>query len=154
MLGTIGYERASLADFVATLRVAMVATLVDVRERAQSRRPGFSKKALAGELAAAGIEYLHLPELGDPKAGREAARAGNIPLFLKIYREVMETPEAQRAVGQIEALLSEKTVCLMCFERDQNECHRKIVAEHIERRLGINATHWVNRPGFVGGSGG
>jgi len=152
MLATIGYERSTLADFIATLRLANVETLVDVRERAQSRRPGFSKKALEIALQAAGIEYLHLRQLGDPKEGRDAARAGNMPLFQRVYHTVINGAEAQEALNQLERLAAKKQICLMCFERDQKDCHRKIVAEHLEKRLGVKATHWGVVAGAAHGS--
>jgi hypothetical protein len=50
ILATIGYEAASLVDFIATLQAARVHTLVDVRDLPISRRPGFAKKALAVAL--------------------------------------------------------------------------------------------------------
>lgn len=142
MLATIGYERSTLADFIATLRSANVDTLVDVRERAQSRRAGFSKKALEGALAEAGIGYLHLPQLGDPKNGREAARAGKMDLFREIYGAVIETQPAQEALAIIERMAADQKICLMCFERDHKDCHRKIVSDKLELRLGIKAAHW------------
>lgn len=141
MLATIGYERSSLADFVATLRSVGTDVLVDIRERAQSRRPGFSKKALSTALGEAGITYIHFPELGDPKDGREAARAGNTSLFVEIFSRQMAKPEAQIALKEIEALLAGNHICLMCFERNHNECHRKIVAKELEQRLGLKAHH-------------
>jgi uncharacterized protein (DUF488 family) len=153
MLATIGYERSTLADFVATLRQANVITLVDVRERAQSRRPGFSKNALAAALHDAGIAYLHLPQLGDPKPGREAARSGNMQLFREIYSGVIDTPAAQEALSQLEVLATDQQICLMCFERSEKECHRKIVADDLEKRLGIRATHWGVAAGAAHGSG-
>lgn len=152
MLATIGYEKSSLADFVATLRLAGVDTLVDVRERAQSRRPGFSKKALALALHDVEINYLHLPQLGDPKEGREAARAGKMNLFREIYGEVIVGQPAQEALNLLINLISEQSVCLMCFERDHNDCHRKIVAEELEGRLGLKATHWGSVKGVADGS--
>lgn len=142
MLATIGYERSTLADFVATLQIAKIDTLVDVRERAQSRRPGFSKKALEAALLDAGIEYVHLPQLGDPKDGREAARAGKMDLFLEIYSAVIEGQPAQEALSLLEDMATDKKICLMCFERDQKDCHRKIVADNLEHRLGVKAAHW------------
>lgn len=142
MLATIGYERSTLPDFVATLQLANIDTLVDVRERAQSRRPGFSKNALKEALQKVGIEYVHLPQLGDPKDGREAARAGKMHLFQQIYTTVINSPIAQEALRYLEDLALEKAICLMCFERDQKHCHRKIVAENLESRLGVKASHW------------
>jgi uncharacterized protein (DUF488 family) len=152
MLATIGYEKSSLADFVATLRLAGVDTLVDVRERAQSRRPGFSKKALALALHNVEINYLHLPQLGDPKEGREAARAGKMNLFREIYGEVIVGQPAQEALNLLINLILEQSVCLMCFERDHNDCHRKIVAEELEVRLGLKAAHWGSVKGVADGS--
>lgn len=147
MLATIGYERSTLADFIATLQLGNIDTLVDVRERAQSRRPGFSKKALEAALQDAGIEYLHLPELGDPKEGRDAARAGDMARFREVYYEVISTSLAKEALDGLEKLARERSICLMCFERDQRDCHRKIVAEKLEGRLEIKASHWGVRVG-------
>ena len=141
MIATIGYERADLADFVATLKIANIEVLIDIRDRAQSRRPGFSKSALATAVTEAGIEYVHKPELGDPKEGREAARSGDFDLFRDIFAKVLETQRAQSALHEIEAIASTKNTCLMCYERDQHTCHRKIVADHLENRLSCKANH-------------
>jgi uncharacterized protein (DUF488 family) len=54
-LFSIGYEKARLVDVVAALQVAGVATLIDVRDRPISRRPGFSKRQLTAGLEEAGI---------------------------------------------------------------------------------------------------
>ncbi|HRO02945.1 MAG TPA: DUF488 domain-containing protein, partial [Terricaulis sp.] len=62
-LWTIGYEHVGPADFVAALKAAKIKTLIDVREIANSRRAGFSKKALMASLSEAGIAYVHLKAL-------------------------------------------------------------------------------------------
>ncbi len=49
-LFTIGYEHATPATLVRALHEAGVRTLVDVRAVANSRKPGFSKRALAAAL--------------------------------------------------------------------------------------------------------
>lgn len=141
MLSTIGYERADLDDFVATLRASEVDVLVDIRDRAQSRRPGFSKTALASALSDAGIDYLHLRELGDPKEGREAARRGDFAAFRKVFGRVMKSAAAVEALATIEDLAKTQKVCLMCFERDQKTCHRKIVSDHLENSLNCKTLH-------------
>lgn len=141
MLSTIGYENASLSDFVQCLRDAEVELLVDIRERAQSRRKGFSKTALSEALERAGIEYVHFRVLGDPKPGREAARAGNMAQFKTIYRSVLQSPSAQQAIRDIAVLSKKKSLCLMCYEQDHLECHRKLVADHLERMLGRKFCH-------------
>ena len=54
-LYTIGYEKALLKDVIAALVAAGVATLLDVRDRPISRRPGFSKRQLAAAVEDAGM---------------------------------------------------------------------------------------------------
>src|SRR6266851_891028 len=83
-LFTIGYEKARLVDVVAPLRAASVATLIDVRDRPISRRPGFSKRQLAAAVEEAGIRYLHLQALGTPPEGREANRRRDWARFWNI----------------------------------------------------------------------
>ncbi len=147
MVSTIGYEKASLADFIATLRMSNIDVLVDIRDRAQSRRQGFSKTALSEALRAEGIGYIHLRELGDPKEGRDAARRGDYNRFRAIFGEVMEKEEAKQAIRQIQELAINSEPCLMCFERDQSLCHRKIVADHLESTMKIKVRHLGVREG-------
>lgn len=141
MLTTIGYEGAALDDFVRTLLAANVEVLVDVRERAQSRRKGFSKSALAAHLASVGIAYVHYRELGDPKLGREAARSGRMSEFRRIYRNVLRRVSAVHALAEIVALLRRKNACLMCYEAIHEDCHRKMIADNIEKQTGRATRH-------------
>src|ERR1700709_1764502 len=53
-LFTIGYEKAGFVAFIATLRRAGVATVIDVRDLPLSRRAGFSKRQLAAGAGEAG----------------------------------------------------------------------------------------------------
>jgi len=141
MLNTVGYEGADLSDFISSLSEAGVNILVDVRDRAQSRKKGFSKTALSEALNVAGIEYLHLRELGDPKEGREAARSGQWDRFHKIYSNVLRSDAAQKAMELIIELSETKSVCLLCYERDHKTCHRKCITDEIEMRVGKKARH-------------
>ena len=75
-LYTIGYEGAAIEDFIAALRLAGVAMLIDVRDAPWSRNRVFTKGALRTAVEDAGIAYAHLKGLGTPKTGREAAKAG------------------------------------------------------------------------------
>lgn len=141
MLATIGYEKAQLEHFIGTLQAAGIDVLIDIRDRAQSRRKGFSKTALSNRLSDAGIEYLHFRNLGDPKEGREAARAGDIALFRRIFGQVMKGSAARSDLAKIADLAQDKAVCLLCYERDHKQCHRKIVADELETTLGVKTKH-------------
>jgi len=139
-LWTIGYENVGVPDFVAALKAAKIKTLVDIREIANSRRAGFSKKALAASLDAAGIAYLHLRPLGTPKAGREAARKGDTKTMRRVFEAKLAEPESQLALVETADLAKRGRTCIMCLEHDWRGCHRAIVAEHLEER-GITPEH-------------
>lgn len=141
MLATIGYERAELNDFIATLKLSKIEILIDIRDRAQSRRPGFSKSALSLALQNSGIEYQHIPALGDPKEGRDAARRQDFDTFRSIFDSVMQSAVAKEALEDITELARNKKICLMCFERDQLQCHRKIVSDYLANILKVKPLH-------------
>jgi uncharacterized protein (DUF488 family) len=130
---TIGYERTDIDRFIATLKSVGVKQLADVRAIAVSRKKGFSKKSLAARLDVEGIEYLHFIELGDPKLGREAARAGRYNEFRAIYGAHFDSNEAQASFQKLLTTVRKQPTCLLCFERDPVTCHRSIVAERIAK---------------------
>lgn len=132
-LFTIGYERDTLAGLIARLQAAGVKRVIDVRAIAASRRPGFSKTMLGSSLEAEGIGYTHLRALGTPKAGREAARAGRILEMRVIFEGSLAEPEAQVQLQEAGRLAAEAPTALLCFEADAAHCHRRIVAEHMQR---------------------
>lgn len=134
---TIGYEKVGQADFVAALKNAKIKTLVDVREIANSRRAGFSKKSLAAALDEAGIAYIHMKPLGTPKAGREAARKGDSKTMRRIFEAKMVEPESQMALAETAEFAAKGATCIMCLEHDWRDCHRTIVAEHLTSEFGL-----------------
>ena len=135
-LATIGYERQTLPEVIARLKKARVEIVVDVRAVAASRRPGFSKSMLAATLAEHGIDYVHLRQLGTPKEGRIAARAGRIADMHAIFERQLATPEAQSELARAAAIARERSAALLCFEGDAAGCHRAIIAERVCASLG------------------
>jgi uncharacterized protein (DUF488 family) len=124
---TIGYQQATVADVIAALIGARIEVLADVRALPLSRRPGFSKTALAGALAEAGIAYRHFKPLGTPADGRAAARAGRLGDLERIYAGQLELPEAMAAGAELAVLARERRVALLCYERDAHVCHRALL---------------------------
>ncbi|UMY20181.1 DUF488 domain-containing protein [Methylobacterium organophilum] len=134
-LFTIGYEGLDPERLHAALKEAGVATLADVRAVANSRKRGFSKGALKAGLEEAGLGYAHLRALGTPKAGREAARAHDAGLMRRIYcEEVLDTADGGLALDALAELAGKAPVCLLCFERDPERCHRRVLAERLAAR--------------------
>ncbi len=138
-LFTVGYECATPPALLAALRAAGVRRVVDVRALANSRRPGFAKRALSASLAEAGIGYAHLPALGTPPEGREAVRAGRPEDMKRIFARRLAGTEAQAALAVLAADARREPVCLLCLEADPRSCHRSLVAEAVAERLGSGA---------------
>jgi uncharacterized protein (DUF488 family) len=128
---TIGYENATMSDFLSALQKAGVERVIDVRAVPNSRRPGFSKTPLRNALAEAGIEYVHLRALGTPADGRAAARAGRHADLKRIYAGQLELPEAIAQGAQMIDLAREKPSALLCYERDPVGCHRSLLIEAV-----------------------
>jgi uncharacterized protein (DUF488 family) len=133
VLITVGYEGRSAAELVATLTEAGVTVLADVRLTPSSRKPGLSKTGLAAALAAAGIEYLHLPALGNPRDNRQPFRHGD-PASRERFEELLGTPPAQAALAELESRIPGERVALLCFERDAGRCHRQLVSDQLRGR--------------------
>jgi uncharacterized protein (DUF488 family) len=128
---TIGYEGATVPEFIAALNNAGVERVIDVRALPLSRRPGFSKSPLRAALEEAGIEYVHLKALGTPAEGRAAARAHRDDELKRIYMGQLELPEAIAQSAQMLELVREKPSALMCMERDPAHCHRTLLVRTV-----------------------
>jgi uncharacterized protein (DUF488 family) len=149
-IATIGYEGTTIEKFVGALKHALVDVLIDVRDVPLSRKKGFSKSGLAQILADADIEYVHLKGLGDPKEGREAARAGKYDLFQKIFDRHMKTKTAVRDLGVAANIVKTRRACLMCFECNHDKCHRSIVAERLAKMTRLTVTPLIVHDGDIG----
>jgi uncharacterized protein (DUF488 family) len=137
-LFTIGYEQTPSTAVLDELEQAGVKLLVDVRAVTSSRRPGFSKNQLAAGLDERGIAYVHLKGLGTPKEGRLAARSGNHDLLQKIFAKHLKTPQAKEEMDELSALVKKAgPICLLCYERSHEHCHRRFIAEIIAERDGV-----------------
>jgi uncharacterized protein (DUF488 family) len=135
-LATIGYESDTQDVVIGRLKAAGVKVLIDVRAVAASRRAGFSKTLLAASLAEAGIEYVHLRQLGTPKAGRDAARKGRIAEMRAIFEDHLAEPAAQVELARATEIAGDRKAALLCYEADPNGCHRAIVADRICEAIG------------------
>jgi uncharacterized protein (DUF488 family) len=148
-LFTIGYEKARLVDVVAALAAAGINTLIDVRDRPISRRPGFSKRQLAAAVEEAGTRYLHLQALGTPPEGREANRRRQWPRFWEIVEARLASAEAELALQEAGRLAQDSASCLLCYEADWHCCHRRRVAELLVDRFGLAVRHLQVGEGFA-----
>ena len=105
--------------------------LIDVRELPISRRKGFAKTALPSALADHGVEYLHLRSLGNPKEFRDMYKSGRQAEGEAAFRELL-LAERTDALFELASLVQEKRSALMCWEHDQQVCHRNVILEALE----------------------
>lgn len=146
---SIGYEGASVEDFLTTLNLADIELVADIRELPISRKRGFAKTALSNNLNVHGIAYEHLKGLGDPKEGREAAKSGRINDFLDIFHAHMQTEVAKADLEKLVCLTEAHRICLLCYERDFQLCHRNIVAKKVTEITGLKVQHLGVRKGVA-----
>jgi uncharacterized protein (DUF488 family) len=133
-LFTIGYEQARPDAVMGELRRAKVDLVVDIRAVAASRRPGFSKRALAAALDENGIAYVHLQKLGTPAQGRQAARRGDLATLWRVYDKHSKTAAAREALDELVALIkSGKRIALLCYCRDPKACHRSRIVANMKK---------------------
>jgi uncharacterized protein (DUF488 family) len=134
-LFTIGYEGMDLPAFLGVLAAHGVECVLDVRENPFSRKRGFSKGPLSQSLEAVGIRYVHSKELGTPRALRKQVKEDDdYERFFADMRQYLATQQdaIDLACGHVRRMIC----CLVCYEESVETCHRKVVAEMIQERLG------------------
>ncbi|HEY8758743.1 MAG TPA: DUF488 domain-containing protein [Candidatus Limnocylindria bacterium] len=136
MTGTvysIGHGTATAEEFTHALADAGVRLLVDIRSAPGSRRnPQFGQSALRDTLAAAGIEYVHLPGLG----GRRAPRADSPHIGLRVaafrgYADHMASDEFAADLARLEEFARAAPTAFMCAETLWWKCHRRLLADRM-----------------------
>ncbi|OYX54003.1 MAG: hypothetical protein B7Y93_07180 [Micrococcales bacterium 32-70-13] len=131
----LGYEGLTIDEFCDEVRRLELKIVVDVRLNALSRKAGFSKNGLRAALAEVGVNYLHMPSLGNPRDNRDGfavpgSRAGDAARDR--YRSSLSGPDAHRAIETIADYAQGVDVGLLCFEKNERECHRELVLEQLE----------------------
>ncbi|GAG31993.1 unnamed protein product, partial [marine sediment metagenome] len=84
-------------------------------------------------LSSKSIDYINFQKLGAPKDIRdELYKSGNYNRFFRKYqRNISDQTDLLKAIHGL--VNTGKKVTLLCFERDPQKCHRKVVAEEIKK---------------------
>lgn len=137
---TIGYEGLDTRTFLALLKQHGVGTVVDIRELPLSRKPGFSKRALASVLDQAGLGYVHMRELGCPKPVRQRYKQdGSWKHYSEGFLRYLTCQTA--ALERLADLTRQASCALVCFEADYRQCHRSFVADALMKQVGAVVRH-------------
>jgi uncharacterized protein (DUF488 family) len=132
---TIGYEGIDAPRVVELLKQNGVKRLIDARYRPGSRKAGLSKTPLSAALAKAGIGYTHDRGLGTPPEIMKQLREEGVYDW-DAYREFLLSQTD--SLEQASDLAKQEAVCLLCYEANALECHRRVVADELAARTGLS----------------
>jgi hypothetical protein len=143
-VATIGYEGRSFENYLNVLLASGISLLCDVRRNPLSRKYGFSKTTLSSGCNSVGIRYEHLPQLGIASDQRQNLKTQSD--YDRLFREYKQRtlPAQIPSLVKIRRWIDEgERVALTCYERLSVQCHRKCVADELERIFGtaFKATH-------------
>lgn len=130
---TIGYEGRSLDGFLNALIANNVKALVDIRNNPVSMKYGFSGRSLKHYVEETGIKYISVPELGIESRQRKKLdnQEDYINLF-KIYESEILPQRNDKMALLRNLIVQEKRIALMCFEKDEQMCHRGIASRYFQ----------------------
>lgn len=134
ILFTIGYEGISLEKYLNRLLKNDVKVLVDVRNNPLSMKYGFSKSRLQRYCNSLGIEYIHFPEVGILSEQRQELNTqADYDKLFAVYCEnnLMKTISSQEKI--LNLLIEKQRIALTCFEANICQCHRRHLADAIEK---------------------
>ena len=138
-LWTIGHWTCPEPDFLRPLRAQRIGLLVDVRALPGSRRsPQFDRDELPRWLADAGIDYLHLPELGGRRRRQQqvdpARNAGWHHASFRNYADYTLSAAYAAGIDRLTDLAAERRTAIMCGEPLPWRCHRLLIANTLVAR--------------------
>ncbi len=135
---TIGHSTHAIDTFISLLTKHSIDAVADVRSVPFSRwQPQFNRDSLRSTLGEHRIDYVFLgKELGARSEDRRCYKDGRVS-----YRLLARTQVFQAGIERLQRGFREKTIALMCAEKNPVECHRTIlVARELDER-GIHVQH-------------
>ncbi|MGD2109561.1 MAG: DUF488 domain-containing protein [Phycisphaerae bacterium] len=131
---TIGFSKKGAAAFFGKLEDAGVRCVIDVRLRNMSHLAGFTKRDdLRFFLRRIGnTNYVHVPELAPTAALLDDYQKGKIdwPTYERRFNEII----AERRIENLVTPEQLQDACLLCSEAEPAKCHRRLVAEYLQRQ--------------------
>jgi uncharacterized protein (DUF488 family) len=128
---TVGHSTRSIEEFVRLLKHYGIEQLVDVRTVPRSRRnPQFNKDELERLMPAAGIDYIHMKDLGGLRhPHKDSPNMGWQNDSFRGYADYMQTSEFTHALSRLIELAGLKPTAIMCAEILPWRCHRSLIAD-------------------------
>ncbi len=133
---TIGFTKKTAKEFFTKLEIAGVKRILDIRLNNSSQLAGFAKKDDLEYFLVKinGIKYSYLPKLAPTKAILDSFKKEKIDW--SEYEMQFNKLLAERRIENVMAYEVSDGDCLLCSEDKPKHCHRRLVAEYLERMLG------------------
>ncbi len=144
---TIGHSTRALDEFLALLRSHDIQSVADVRRFPASRKfPHFNAPALQASLAAVGIDYQPLPELGGRRTPRADSPNGAWRnRSFRGYADYMESAAFAEGMKRLREEAARKRTAILCAEAPWWRCHRALISDYL-KASGTEVLH-------IGGTG-
>ena len=143
---SMGFSNRTWDDTIAILRKFEIHRLVDIRTLPGSKHtPQFNQEELRERLPKAGIEYVHMKNLGGL---RKPVKDSSINAAWKNdsfrgYADYMQSSQFAIALDDLVRLLEETTTVYTCTEALFWRCHRQLVSDALTVR-GYRVGHIFN----------
>lgn len=135
-LYTIGFTKKNAETFFGLLQQANVRTVLDIRLNNTSQLAGFAKRDdLRFFLKTlCQCDYLHVPQFAPTQTILDAFKKnkGDWREYEISFSKLIHT-------RRVETELSPNIIdnaCLLCSEATPEHCHRRLVAEYLQKTLG------------------
>ena len=141
-LFTIGFTKKTARNFFELLTQAGVKRIIDTRLNNVSQLAGFAKrKDLEYFLKeVAGIEYIHLLDFAPTKDLLNSYKKKQTD-WQTYETSFLDLIEKRKIENKVTSDILDGG-CLLCSEAKPHHCHRRLVAEYLNNKLGnINIYH-------------
>jgi len=134
---TIGFTKKTLEDFITRLKKSNIQRIVDIRLNNSSQLSGFAKsRDLEFILKQFGIEYISVKSLAPNKALLDKYKKDkNWKEYAANFKALMNTRNAKKTLNDLQ--LDKKISCFLCSEDKPEKCHRRLVAEMLDKNFEI-----------------
>lgn len=135
-LFTIGFTKKPAEAFFGRLSRAGVKRVIDIRLNNVSQLAGFAKRDDLRYFlkAICGIDYIHLPELAPTQEIMDnfKKKKGDWSAYEKAFQTLLKERKPEDTLSKD---LFDRA-CLLCSEDRPDQCHRRLVAEHLAEKWG------------------
>lgn len=140
-LYTIGFTKKSAEVFFGLLKKAGITVLIDTRLNNVSQLAGYTKKDDLKFFVEniLGAKYIHSTNLAPTKQILDDYKDKKISwdYYEVEYNKLLDDRDIKSYFPTL-ANVEKETICLLCSEPSAEKCHRRLLAEYLERNLNEN----------------